>query len=67
MVYAHGKLKIPVPRDEPGSGNWHYCGFFVNQYYLRGNFNYYIVHICKHRKFYMYKSGNKYSFPLIKY
>ena len=38
LVNCHGKLKIPAPRDEPGSGNWHYCGFFVNQYYLRGDF-----------------------------
>jgi hypothetical protein len=34
-VDSHGVLKIPKPREEPGSGDWHYCRFFVNQYYLR--------------------------------
>ena len=35
---SHGVLKIPKPREEPGSGDWHYCRFFVNQYYLRSKF-----------------------------
>ena len=34
VVNSHGVLKIPKPREEPGSNDWHYCRFFVNQYYL---------------------------------
>ena len=34
-VNSHGMLRIPKPREEPGSRDWHYCRFVVNQYYVR--------------------------------
>jgi len=37
LVYAHGRMKVPVGRSEnwPNS-NWQYCGDQGRQYYYHG-------------------------------